>query len=501
MAEATHILHQLWQFLVEWYWIPLTLIYFFVILAILIENGKPEKTIAWILVIVFVPIIGLLFYFFFGQKFNKEKTLSRIDAKQQLQIIDHWHSISSLNSNNQELISARIGNFSKVFHYLYHSHSSPSYINNQLEVLINGEEKFPLFLEALRQAKHHIHLEYYIFELDQIGEEVIEILKEKAANGVIVRVIVDDFGSPKLTKKAEKIFENSLVLYQTFLPVHFSSLANSNYRNHRKIMIVDAEIAFVGGINISDRYINVAPYNDKNKFYWRDTSLYIRGESVDMLEFQFWLSWSMTEGEMYSIDEAAYHFPDLNVRYDKPIQSVIGFSYTSPGSDVPSAMESMILAISLAKEKVCITTPYFIPSEEFKSALLIAVSSGVEVNLILPEKGDSFIVQQASLSFLKNLMKRGVNVFLYQKGFIHAKTITIDNEVAFVGTVNLDNRSFFINFEITAVFYDKKGIDKLHQQFKLDLLDTQKITYKQWKSIPMIRRGIASLCRLLAPLL
>ena len=164
-------------------------------------------------------------------------------------------------------------------------------------------------------------------------------------------------------------------------------------------------------------------------------------------------------------------------------------------------MESMILAISLAKEKICITTPYFIPSDEFKSALLIAVSSGVEVNLILPEKGDSFIVQQASLSFLKSLMKRGVNVHLYQKGFIHAKTITVDNEIAFVGTVNLDNRSFFINFEITAVFYDKKAIKKLYQQFKLDLLDTRKITYQQWKSIPMIHRGIASLCRLLAPLL
>ncbi|ADX67805.1 cardiolipin synthase [Weeksella virosa] len=500
MAEATHILHQLWQFLVEWYWIPLTLIYLVLILTILIENRKPEKTIAWILVIVFLPIIGLLFYFFFGQKFNKEKTLSRIDTKQQRQIIERWHSISSFNSSNQQLITEQTGNFSKVFQYLYHSLSSPSYLDNQLEVLINGEEKFPRFLEVLRQAKHHIHLEYYIFELDQIGQEVIEILKNKAANGVIVRIIVDGFGSPKLIKKAKKIFEDSLIQCQTFLPVHFSSLANSNYRNHRKIMIVDAEIAFVGGINISDRYINTPPYSDKNKLYWRDTSLCIRGESVDMLELQFWLSWSMTQGQMYSMDEAEYHFPEQKITY-RSIESVIGFSYTSPGSDVPSAMESMILAISLAKEKICITTPYFIPSDEFKSALLIAVSSGVEVNLILPEKGDSFIVQQASLSFLKSLMKRGVNVHLYQKGFIHAKTITVDNEIAFVGTVNLDNRSFFINFEITAVFYDKKAIKKLYQQFKLDLLDTRKITYQQWKSIPMIHRGIASLCRLLAPLL
>ncbi|WP_068596481.1 cardiolipin synthase [Vaginella massiliensis] len=501
LAEISEILHQIWQFLVEWYWVPISLIYVFVILAILIENRKPEKTIAWILVIVFVPVVGLILYFFFGQKFNKEKTLSRIDAQQRKQIRNHWQSISSVNSDNLELISQRIGSFSKVFQYLYHSKSSPSYINSEIEVLINGEEKFPLFLETLRAAKHHIHLEYYIFEFDLIGSQIIEILLEKAAQGVIVRLIVDDFGSPRLNRKAKTLFKDSLLQYQTFLPVRFSSLANSNYRNHRKIMIVDSEIAFVGGINISDKYINTQSYHKNNKTYWRDTSLCVRGESVDMLEFQFWLSWSMTDGKMYPIENKAYHFPKQAVACPKLVRSVIGFSYSSPGSDVPSAMESMILAITLAKEKVCITTPYFIPSEEFKLALLIAVSSGVEVNLILPEKGDSFIVQQASLSFLKNLMKRGVNVHLYQKGFVHAKTIVVDDKLAFVGTVNLDNRSFFINFEISAVFYDEKSIAKLQRQFDADLLHTKQITYDQWKSISVVSRAIASLCRLLAPLL
>jgi len=467
----------------------------------LIENGKPEKTIAWILIIVFLPVIGLIVYFFFGQKFNKEKNFVRLDVKQQSKIKKHWLDLTVDNQKKLEQLENQNYPFSKVFQYLYKCNSSPIYYNDELKVLINGEEKFPEFLEAIRQAKNHIHLEYYIFDLDIIGQEIIDLLIEKSNKGVEVRIMIDDFGSPKFSKKGLEIFKNSKVEFQVFLPVHFTSLANSNYRNHRKILIVDAEIAFVGGINISDKYLNIEPYNQKNEVFWRDTSLKIQGESIDLLQLQFWLNWTMTDGELFDLEQTKYHFRKKDFNTNLSIDSITAYAFTSPGSEIASAMESMILAISLAKEKVRITTPYFIPSEEFKSALLIAISSGIEVDLILPKKGDSIIVQQASLSFLKPIMKRGLNVFLYEKGFVHAKTMLIDDQLAFVGTVNLDNRSFFINFEISAVFQDKQSIDKLIFQHDLDVKNSMKLTYEKWKSMNVFKRGFASVCRLLAPIL
>lgn len=501
METFLHYLDVIWLFIKQWYWIPLTIIYVFVAVTILIENRKPEKTIAWILVIIFVPVIGLIFYFFFGQQFKREKIFTRIDKNQQQKLKEQWHNISSENQTKIKGTHHKIGHFSKIYQYLETSQSSPVYLNDEIKVLKNGEEKFPIFLEAIRQAKHHIHLEYYIFELDTIGQEVIDLLIEKAKQGVEVRVMIDDFGSSDFGKKGYKIFKNTSVKFQVFLPVRFSSLANSNYRNHRKILIVDAQIAFVGGINICDKYINTTPYSIKNTVYWRDTSIQIKGESIDMLQLQFWLNWSATEGDFYDLEKEVYHFPKTKLNTQHPIQSINGFAFTTPGSSVASAMEAMILAISLAKKRVRLTTPYFIPSEEFKSALLIAVSSGVEVELMLPQKGDSFIVQQASLSFLKPLMRRGVKVFLYQKGFVHAKTMIIDDEIAFVGTVNLDNRSFFINFELMSIFHDENQIQKLHQDFEEDLNESKNLTFEKWQEVNLFQRGVASLCRLFAPLL
>jgi cardiolipin synthase len=500
MDQILPILSKTWEFIQNWYWIPVLIFYLSTITTILIENRNPSKTIAWILIIFFLPVFGLILYFFFGQKFNRKKMFGRLDDVQRKRIQSKWEEFKEINNANFYQIEEKLGNQSKVFRYLNNSKASPTYTHNEVELLLNGEEKFPKFLEALRKAQHHIHLEYYIFDLDQIGMEVIEILKTKSNEGVHVRVMVDNFGSPQLSQNIEKIFVDSQVQIQVFLEVRFSSLANSNYRNHRKILIVDGEVAFVGGINISDKYINSLPYSKNNSVYWRDTAVSIKGNSVDMLQVYFWLNWLSTTGELYELSEEGYlhRHPVAN---SSEIKSIVGFASTFPEGDTPTAMESMILAITQAKKNVQICTPYFIPSDEFKSALLVAVSSGVEVELMLPKIGDSFIVQQASLSFLKPLMKRGVKVLLYEKGFIHAKTLVIDDDLAFVGTVNLDNRSFFINFEITTVIHDDHLIEKLRNQFDIDRTLSSELTYAKWDEVNFLRRGIASVCRLLAPIL
>ncbi|MDV3674247.1 cardiolipin synthase [Elizabethkingia anophelis] len=485
---------QAWQFIKEWYWIPLTIFYTFIIVTILIENRNPPKTIAWILVIICRPIIGIIIYFFFGQEFKKEQYFKRIDQKQKEIIQNKWNQLDSFIEKDLLQIHERIGDLAQCYHYLNNTRVSPPSTNNKVTLLTNGNEKFPLFLEALREAKNHIHLEYYIFEEDKIGNEIINLLIEKAKNGVEVRVMVDDFGSPKINKH-KKRFKGTKVQFQTFLPVRFSSLANSNYRNHRKILIVDGKKAFVGGINISDKYINTP----KSKIYWRDTSIMIEGDSINTLQLYFFLDWMMTEGKQYELSNTQYFFPSSPIK-DKTLTAV-SFGLTSPGSPIHSAMEAMILGITSAKKKVQICTPYFIPSDEFKTALLIAASSGVEVEMIIPYKGDSTVVQQASLSFLKPLLQRGVKIYLYRKGFIHAKTITIDDKLAYIGTVNLDFRSFYINFEITSIIENNTLLNEMLIQFEKDRIDSELFSLKKWEQRPWYNRALASLCRLLAPIL
>lgn len=493
------ILTEIWNGIKNWYWLPLLLIYIAVIVMILVENGNPTKTIAWILVIVFLPVVGILIYFFFGQKFKKELYFKKLDRQQEKLIFEKWQNLSMDIQSNLTLIHPKIGDLNKVFNYLNSTFTSPPTMYNDVELLINGEQKFPRFLEAIEQAKDHIHLEYYIFENDQIGKEILGRLVKKAEEGVKVRVMIDDFGSPKLDIIQRRMIELG-VEFQIFLPVRFSSLANSNFRNHRKILIVDGRIGFVGGINIADKYINnLPPYSDKNTQYWRDTSLILKGDSVNILQMYFWLNWSITDGDPFNLQDDNYI--NYAVKEEFQRQTMVSFGLTRPGEQTPSAMESMILGIMLAKETVQICTPYFIPSEQFKSALMIAVSAGVSVELILPAKGDSLIVQQASLSFLKPLMERGIKVFLYTKGFMHAKTITIDNALAYVGTVNLDNRSFFINFEITAVVQDDLVVQQLKEQFIIDKQNSYELTAADWLRTPIHQRAFASICRLLAPIL
>ena len=496
MEWSITLLH-IWNFIKEWYWVPLTILYIMVIVTILIENRNPTKTIAWILVIVFLPFIGIILYFFFGQKFKKDQFFSRIDKNHQKIINEKWTEMDQFVQDDLDKVNTRIGSLSQVYRYLNNARVAYPATNNKVKLLTNGEEKFPLFLEALREAKNHIHLEYYIFDEDHIGNEIIDILIEKAKNGVEVRVTADDFGSSKLNKHHSR-FDGTGVEFQTFLPVRFSSLANSNYRNHRKILIVDGKKAFVGGINISDKYINQnGVISPNNKVYWRDTSVMIEGDSINSLQLHFYLNWMMTEGKKFNISDPKYFYSSK----EKNDFSTVSFGLSSPGSDLHSAMEAMILAITLAKKKVQLCTPYFIPSDEFKTAMMIAVSSGVEVELIIPKKGDSIVVQQASLSFLKPLMKRGVKVYLYEKGFIHAKTITVDDKLAFIGTVNLDYRSFMINFEITSVIENVTLLQQMSVQFDRDKDDSELLTIEKWENRPWYNRAFASICRLLAPIL
>lgn len=481
----------IWNFVTEWYWLPLTLVNITAFIAILIENGKPEKTIAWLLVIVFLPVIGVVLYYFFGQKFQKDKYFKKLDRRYNVKLEERWNDLQPFIEKEIALTETYDDHLNDAFEYLVHTRNSIPTSNNKIELLVNGEEKFPLLIKDLKNAKHHIHLEYYIFENDAIGSQILDILAIKATEGVHVRLIIDDFGSSKLAKQ-KKHFETLGIAFEIFLPVRFSSLANSNYRNHRKIAVIDGEIGYVGGINISDKYINPNTFN----LFWRDTSLRIEGDAVKMLQIQFWLHWQSISLNNFNLNEK--YFPTLPIKYSK---LPVTFAFTSPGNTIPYVMESMILSILSAKKCVQLCTPYFIPTEAFKTALLIVISKGIDVSLMIPAEGDSTIVQAATLSFLKPFMERGLKVYLYHKGFIHSKTICIDGLLSYVGTTNLDSRSFIINFELSALVLDENLAQQLMKQFEKDLLDCTLFTVALWKNKKWYYRAFASICRLSAPLL
>lgn len=479
------------EFMREWYWAPLALIYTGVIITILAENRNPTKTLAWILVIVFLPGVGLLFYFFFGRRFQKKRIFREKNKDEHRSFFARWQEHRPMLEQNLAQLDAELGELASVYRFLYNENISAPLMNNYVKLLINGEKKFPELFKEIKQAKHHIHLEYYIYEEGGIGTELLELLLLKVREGVKVRLLVDDFGSSKLKKERILMHEGG-VDFVRFLPVRFASISDSNYRNHRKVAIIDGDLAFIGGINISDRYIN----NGENRIYWRDTAVKIEGQSVFLLQFQFWLTWHFSEGAPYKLSED-YLVENIQNKGN----STVSFALSDPGSPAPYTMEAILLAISRAKHSIQICTPYFVPTDQISTALQVAAASGIKVELLMPRNSDSFIVHHASFSFLKPLLKRGVSVYLYEKGFMHAKTVCIDNKLAFVGTVNIDIRSFYINFEITSIIYDLKVCEELSSQFEEDKKVSLLVNIDFWKKRSVWARGLDSVCRLLAPLL
>jgi len=484
---------EIWDFILHWYWIPMTVLYTGVIITIVSENRNPSKSLAYILLLVFVPIIGLLIYYFVGRKPLFKRMALEKRRLVDLQKMQHYYKeLAPQMEERLLLLEQQIGDMAFPFRYLYYQNQSLISTGNAVTLLNNGEEKFPALFEALENARSHIHVEYYILTADDIGNRVIDILLRKHREGIEVLVVVDDVGSNHI-KNIPKRLREAGIPFLKMMPVVFDSLSNSNFRDHRKIVIIDSEIGFIGGINLDERYIN----NGKHKLYWRDAAVRIEGRAVKLLQVQFLLSWFFSGGKDVFGDRKKY----FGNEHEKKGNAIVAIAASGPSSPVPYIMETILLAISQAKKTIRICTPYFIPNEQLTSALVIGAANGVAIELIMPKKSDSFIVQHASFSFLKPLLQRGVRVYLYEKGFMHAKTISIDNSLAFVGTVNMDTRSFFLNFEITSVIYEPTLCKVLEDSFEQDKQNSRLVTLEGWKRRPAIQRGFDSICRLLAPLL
>lgn len=480
-----------WAFLTTYYVIPLGLAYIGVIATILLENRNPSKSVAYILILVFLPGVGLIVYFFFGRDMRKKKIFSRKAFKEVEMAGEYLQKYFEASGVQLVSMEQQIGDLVQPFRLLYQQRQSFVHTGNKVTLLTNGEEKFPALFEALEKAQHHIHIEYYIFSRDDVGERITEILIRKAAAGVKVRLIIDDSGSNRIKDIPKRLRKAGVEVY-VFMPVHFASLAQANYRDHRKIVIVDGLLGFVGGINMDDRYLN----NGKHPLYWRDTHLMIEGPGVKGLQFQFFLCLGFVSKQQYELEPV--YFPDGKYY---PGGANISIAASGPDSAYPYNMEVLLSAISQAKKSIKIVNPYFIPSDQVLTALQMAVAAGVEVELIIPGKSDSYIVQHSSFSYISPLIARGVKVYLYEKGFVHAKTMVVDGEIAFIGTVNMDIRSFYINFEIAAIIQDKALCGQMMQHFADDIGHSRLIDAAAWANRPRLHKFTDSVCRLLTPLL
>ena len=476
----------------EWDWLLYSAIYIGAIFTIIFENRDPNKSLAYLLLLIFLPILGLIVFYFFGRDYRKRRRFRLKEEKDQQVLDKYWKEKADEFKDRLKELQPAYGGLVEPARMLFNRQEGITFSGNRVDLLLNGEEKFPRLFEDLKNARHHIHLEYYILTEDDVGNTIAEILIERARNGVEVRVIADGLGATRIGKIPRRL-KQAGVYYQTFMPVRFASLASANYRNHRTIVVIDGKIGYVGGINLDDRYWN----NGKHDLYWRDTHLRLEGSTVNNLQLQFLTSWHfVSEGHRFPIQD-----PYFGVAEEKENGCPVTIVGSGPDSQRPHAMDCIVSAIHEARERVRIVNPYFIPDDPVKTALEIAATSGIEVELILPGPSDSWVVNHASRSFIKPLLQNNVKVYLYQKGFVHAKTITVDGKFSMIGTVNMDIRSFFINFEVAALIYDEKLTGQLDASFETDLEHCEKLEWEKWSQRPVWMRGGDSCCRLLTPLL
>lgn len=468
-----------------------------VCLRIVFETQSTNKTLAYLLFAIFIPVIGMIFYVTFGINYWRIKRYSKKSEADQKMLDQLKDSITEYNAVTIDPKKDPGSEHAELAAMLIKDLGSPLTKGNRVELLINGENKFPELMRAIEEAQHHVHVEYYIFEYDETGTALVELLIKKAKEGVQVRLIYDDFGSPSIKRKTEERMREAGVEIHPFHKVRFYILANRiNYRNHRKIVVVDGRTAFVGGINVSDKYVNKKDSAAKKKLFWRDTHVRIDGPAIYYLQYLFISDWNFCCTQPLRPDKAFF-----NAGNGKADGSFVQVAASGPDSKLPSVLYSILQAIYLAKKEILITTPYFIPGDSIIDALCVAAISGLDVKLLVPGVCDSKLVNAASKSNYNQLLEAGVEIYLYKKGFVHAKTMTTDGQLSVVGTANMDYRSFELNFEVNAIIYDEKLATQMRAVFFSDLEDAEQIDKQLWFDRAGYRQLPEKVARLFSPVL
>lgn len=457
-----------------------------VVLVIITDNRNPLKTLPWILVLVLAPGAGLVIYFFFGQNLSKRRIISRRTRKRITTRLEENDAAGGTGIPPLRLPLARLLSQTALAVPLYGSRLTP---------YVDGKTKMDALLEAIAGARHHIHIQYYIFSDDETGRRLRDTLTAKAREGVEVRILYDDVGCTGVKKAFFEGMRADGIEAYSFLHVKFPRFTSKvNYRNHRKIGVIDGRIGFIGGMNVADRYVLGIERGNGERERWRDTHFRIEGSGVAGLQASFLSDWSATTKQ--AVGGPAY-FPAPERLTDNVMQIVP----SGPLGKWRTLLQAVEYAVSRAAQRVWIETPYYLPSETLNAALQEAALAGIDVRLMLPERSDSRVVDLASHSYLDDMMQAGVKIAFYTPGFLHSKLLLIDDDLAVVGSANMDFRSFEHNFEVNAFVYDRAFNARLAAIYETDLGDCRRVTPGDWFRRPRTRRWAESFMRIFSPLL
>lgn len=444
---------------------------------------------SWLFVMLLLPGIGFIIYLFFGWKLNQRQIF---DLKTQKRLgISDMAEYQKRNPKNKPTLDTNLEN--DLVQMFLNTDNAILTTKNDSKIFTDGHEKFNSLFEDLKKAKHHINIEYFTIYDDQLGKKLRKILVQKAREGVQVRVLYDLFGS-KGSK--QKFFKELIQASGEVTPFMKSKLGyysfRINFRNHRKIVVIDGSVGYIGGFNIGDQYLG------RNKRFgnWRDTHLRLEGSVVLQLQSRFFMDWNASakrQKVQFSLD----YFPQSNVQNNIPMQIVS----SGPENDVQKIKQGYIKMIMGAKHSIWIETPYFIPDDALMEALLIAIRSGIEVRIVIPQMPDHPFVYRATEYYVQQLLKAGARIYSYQNGFMHAKTIVVDNMITSVGSANWDIRSFKLNFEANAFMYDPKVAEQIIATIKNDLKDARELDEEYFKQQSSWKKFRQLASRLISPIL
>lgn len=458
------------------------------IIIIILERRRPEKTIAWLLVFAVFPPLGMFLYIFIGRNWKKHKLNEEFSSYVKELV---YRVINRIKNSD----------YIPLVELLAKNSDSPLFVDNDIKIFTNGKEMFDALIDKMEHAKDHIHLEYYIVKSDKIGNRIKDVLIRKAKEGVKVRFIMDRVGSIKVKKSYIRELKDAgvdVVQYSYVLaPVLRFINTSINYRNHRKIVVIDGKVGFIGGMNIGDEYLG-----DGKLGGWRDAHIMVQGDFVLGLQGVFlddFMAIKKVKDKNFSYgDDFEEYFHEVPKSKGKIMQLVM----SGPDSLYPSIMHAILKMISMAKDHIYITTPYFIPPECIMEELKVAALSGVDVVILFPGEYDHMPVYYASRSYIAELLKCGVKVYMYKNNaFVHSKVVTVDGKISTIGTANMDIRSYELNYEVNAVIYDEETTKQFDELFKSDVKDGILLTQEEYDKTSLWIKFVEAFMRIFSSLM
>ncbi|MDE5949967.1 MAG: cardiolipin synthase [Acetatifactor sp.] len=465
----------------------------FAIIIVFFERKEPRSVWAWLLLLYFIPFLGFLFYLLLGTDMHQRKMFRMKEVEDRLneEVRGQEYRLQNRHPGEKD---EEIDRYTDLIMYNLESSGAVLTDDNDVEIYTDGNAKFDALIEDMRQARKFIHMEYYIIKNDVLFQRIIEVLREKAAEGVEVRILFDSMGCRTVKNRFWKQLNSWGIQTAEFFPALLGRLQlRVNYRNHRKIVVIDNKVGYVGGFNVGREYLGL----DKRFGYWRDTHLRISGGAIFGLQLRFILDWNYASGQ--NLFTAGQYLEETPPGGGKGCKVQIISS--GPDNTLKQIRDNYLQLIHGAKHRISIQTPYFIPDESMMSALLIAIRSGVEVRVMIPCKPDHPFVYWATYSYVGELVMAGASCYTYDNGFLHSKGLVVDDEVLCYGTANMDIRSFSLNFEVNAVVYNAGKAREMAALFERDLEHCSQITREAYASRNLKIRLKEQVCRLLSPLL